>query len=473
MPLLVGHLPAAGADASSAVAPSHTHWRALQLGSEKGVSSRSAIAASSTPTTPVWLTRLLGSSFYRQAAKTLIHAPLHESLTLTDSAPTLVYVNQREIALVKPGVVEWVGSGDATTCVIVILRCARTQRCFATHLDGADRAQIFGSASPPGGKKELASFASALDVQPAAKSANSLCTSMLDALNALTLEDLAEGVDVHICGGFQTHVTARAEGDVEEQGALSSSSDGDEATGEGERSDDEDAAAADQTDGLVQVRDVLWMLSSYANASPVIWGSRLCEMRLQNLCVGPINTQWEADSSITAPASASAASASSHSAVSAKLNAAQLAAPLSYPRPFLTSLFLHIQSGRVEGRFPYTREERGPEMTLRAIRSIASSEPGELVHAYVENSDEFVVPAFEYPRWNAQGLKALLALPDAEFALRCSTSPLVEPPFFIPDMRALYGALVNIPKRSSQRKVFRRAFEEGNKASANLWKLVQ
>lgn len=60
------------------------------------------------------------------------------------------------------------------------------------------------------------------------------------------------------------------------------------------------------------------------------------------------------------------------------------------------------------------------------------------------------------PTSQAPSLRALLSLPDAQFLQKSSTSPLVEPPFFVPDMRDCYEHLAKRPR-------WQMSFPEGEK----------
>lgn len=86
--------------------------------------------------------------------------------------------------------VQYVGSGDATTCVIVAFRCARTRRTAVAHLDGADPGQLWGSARPAVAAKSKLTRAAVIPA--AAPAAGQRCTSVLGLLNAFSAEDIAE-----------------------------------------------------------------------------------------------------------------------------------------------------------------------------------------------------------------------------------------------------------------------------------------
>jgi hypothetical protein len=462
----------------------------------------------------VWLEQLLRTPFLRRSATQLIHARSQTAVAAAGSAadqaaqqttklPPLLYVHQRELAIVSPApskpsskgdddaassvagstetttataaAVEWVGSADATTCVIVALRCTATGRLVLTHLDGADAKQIRGflpakpAAAATGGG------------EPALR-----CTSLLDALNALTDADIAQGIDLHVVGGFQTH---RASEDIID--ASSSDSDGvkeaeeedeeeEEEGGEEEEEDD----SRDQSDGLLQVRDVLQLLHSYARADPSVRGARALDVRVRTLCVGPLNTQWkadvEADDAAQATTVAAAAAASSSAASSSQSATTAPASKQHFPRPYLTSLFLNLRSGALDGHFPLTRESRGPEMALRCVRGFMG--PSELSHVYDERSGKMVLRAFTYAPLSVPGLTRMLSLSDAALLQCSSTSPLVEPASFVPDMRACYTYMRDHPrwqlafsKGPQEKRVYERvSAAAGAKGTedANQWRLV-
>lgn len=196
------------------------------------------------------------------------------------------------------------------------------------------------------------------------------------------------GVDIHIVGGFQTRRTTR------EEDAAAAAMEEKEGSGvaaaeeEGEDDGDHGEHEMDQSDGLVQVRDLLLLLHSYAAGAH----GRPCEMRLQTLCVGPLNTAWGPEDM---PAAAVTAAAASDPLLSATPAVAAAPLPLSFPRPLLTSLFVHVDSGLAVGRMPYARADRGPEMVVRTLRG-GVGPPEELSHVYEESSDRFVVRAFKH-----------------------------------------------------------------------------
>ena len=339
-----------------------------------------------------------------QAAATPAAAPWSPRAPL----PPLVYVHQREIALVSPRLhphVALVGSADATTCVILLLQCAATKRVICSHFDGADRAQIWGEVQPAS-----SSFFSAA-TNAATSSPARVCTSLLDALNQLSDEDCSAGIEVHMAGGFQTHRTGEDEGDAE-------AAEEEQREQQEEAEEEEEEDATDQSDGLVQVRELLRFLDAYsapapnsdsdpAAGPPRVRGCRAIEFRVRTLCVGPLNTQWKADAQ---PAAAAASSSSAAAAVAASSSAAAASsgassssssscADVSYPRPCLTCLFLDPVSGVVLGGLGLGRGERGPHMALRTLRSCLGP-PNQLAQPYDENTDQFVTRAFKHAKIN-------------------------------------------------------------------------
>jgi len=306
---------------------------------------------------------------------------------------------------------------------------------------------------------------------------------------------------------------------------------------EGSEERGEDEHERDQSDGLVQVRDVLLLLHAYSShhppassssdaravvadhpsskhrkrrmAAPPPPGARPVDIRIRTLCVGPLNTQWLPEEDVSAAAEATNQIAASALAPSASAVAPAAAANLSYPRPYLTSLFLRLDGGcnhggsplpLLDGHFPLRREDRGPDMYLRMLRAFIG--PDHLSHVYEEAVaapvptqamddahaqavtdgrstsalisaaatfalppalDRFVIRAFPHSPVNPAVLRSLLSLPDAEFLAQSSTSPLVEPPSFLPDMRDCYTQLMrkhthklNFPKGSKQKNVWQR-----------------
>lgn len=418
---------------------------------------------------PGCLLRLLTNGHLRASARRLTHPPTKNAESATPSAPPagasasaaesvsvglppLVYVHQRELAVVSPARHRWLayaGSGDATTCVIVLLVARRTQRTIVAHLDGASRNQIQDEDTDQWNGGAAAMSTAAAETAPAAAAMTAPCTSLHAALRRFTEEDCAEGIDVHLAGGFQTHVdvataTEHAQADSEPAASRATWEEEDDAEGEHEM---------DQHDGLLQVRDILRFLQRFSSDDQAIGGSRQVDMRLQTLCVGPLNTQWAAENEVGMGAAA----------------AASASVPLSFPRPYLTSLFYHFPSRTVvaEPISPWsstppvtppapaaaaaaaavvglTRFDRGPEMVRRCVRSCFGA--GHLESAYQEDDDCFVLRAVEYPRLNTKSLSALLTLPDDEFLQRSSTSPTCEPPSFLPDMRQMYGFLLHHPQ---------------------------
>ena len=344
--------------------------------------------------------------------------------------------------------VQWAGSADATTCVILILQCETTRRALVVHLDGADSRQLTGevAASTKSSKSKSKSKA-----KPTAAAGRIACVR--DALNLLSAEDCAGGINVHMVGGFQTHRTTAEEREAEEaeermEAAASQSSSSASAAAVAAASlidaaDDADLHS-DQSDGLLLVADILTFLHLYSTSCSALAGSRAVDMRLRTLCVGPLNTQWKAEEAGAMAAAAAADAGAASSSASAVTNAAAASVALSYPRPYLTSLFLHLSTGLMHGHFPLVREDRGPEMILRMVRT-SVGEGAQLTAVYEEAKDEFVVRPFEYGRIHAPSLRALLAMPDAQFLAQSSTSPLVEAPNFLPDMRAVYEHLAARP----------------------------
>lgn len=107
--------------------------------------------------------------------------------------------------------VQYVGSGDATTCVIVALRCARTRRTAVAHLDGADPGQLWGrGGSSTAAKSKQTRAAAVTPAVPAAAAAadGQRCTSVLGLLNAFSADDIAESVINCTRGGHAVGATA-------------------------------------------------------------------------------------------------------------------------------------------------------------------------------------------------------------------------------------------------------------------------
>jgi len=466
------------------------------------------ITSSTTRHLPRWLHVLIHHPSLQSSSHSLIHqhhqhcnhylchsraTQPHSSSTSSPSVPTsshstsssslidpLVYVHQREIALVKSrqGSVVWLGSGDATTCVILLIRCNYTGRCICTHIDGASRQQIFGGRWKKGKIKRDKDSKSDIDTDD-----NRRCQSILDALNQLTDEDCKHGLDVHLVGGFQTDVAQpydqpamkeweeeeRMEEEVEAEWkkgkfqqwiqkhiriehlmATSTNDANDDSDDDGGAHDSSDVS--DMHDGLVQTRDILLLLHAYSSRHPELNGSREIEMRLRTLCVGPNNTQWkeEEEKSETDKSSSSSTTTSSSSSTSDVLahpcpsTFSPSSVPLlHYPRPYLTSLFIHLPSGSLHPYLPYQRCDRGPCMELRVWRGMNGSKDEQgLAQVYQEDDDEFIIKAVKYPSYSPSNLSSFLSLPDSVFIQRCSTSPLVEPPSFIPDMRDAFSFII-------------------------------
>ncbi len=187
MPLLVRIDGAAAAvqqasDAATASAAAVDAWQPLTLDSEGAARRKAAPDA-----TPVWLVRLLRTEYLRQTARQLILA----RSSVRQPLPRLIYAHQREIAIASPSSgAEWIGSADATTCVIVILQCRSTKRTIVTHLDGADARQISGWSDAA--QKVAAAAKGGPEKRRTAFHLN--CTSVIDALNAMQQEDLVESV---------------------------------------------------------------------------------------------------------------------------------------------------------------------------------------------------------------------------------------------------------------------------------------
>ena len=201
----------------------------------------------------------------------------------------------------------------------------------------------------------------------------------------LSLSPVSSGIDIHVVGGFQTRRTTRQEDAAAAAAAMVT----DEKEGDAAEEEDEHAHEMDQSDGLVQVRDLLLLLHSYASGAL----GRPCEMRLQTLCVGPLNTAWgPEDMPVAAATPASAVAAVVANSAGAIASAA---APLSFPRPLLTSLFLHVPSGAALGHMPYGRGDRGPQMVVRTLRG-GVGPPEELSHVYREELDRFEIRAFKH-----------------------------------------------------------------------------
>lgn len=328
---------------------------------------------------PLWLHTLLSHPHLRHTAEGLINRSVGGCEDCSDGG-RLVYVHQRELALVTPqsNRIELVGSGDATTCVIVMMVARRTQRTIVAHCDGASKEQITQGRGKKTDRPATTTPASSTNEK-------TVCVSLHDALDQLTSQDLLDGIDVHLAGGFQTHATQEEkeedEEDEEEEGADADDADEYECD-----DDDDDADDHDQSDGLLQVRDILTFLDAYT--TPIVESNPI-EMRLQTMCVGPLNTQW-----CPPPATAAAAVPSGSVTV-----ATDTATTLSYPRPYVTALYYSFSSRRVSPSLPLTfdsRTCRGPAMILRCIRGFLG--PATLSHAYEEDSDQFVIRPFKYPR---------------------------------------------------------------------------
>lgn len=179
-----------------------------------------------------------------------------------------------------------------------------------------------------------------------------------------------------------------------------------EKEGDAAAEEDEDAHEMDQSDGLVQVRDLLLLLHSYASGAL----GRPCEMRLQTLCVGPLNTAWGPEDMPVAAVTAAGLAVAAHSG--ANSGSAATAAPLSFPRPLLTSLFLHVPSGQALGHMPYGRGDRGPDMVLRTLRG-GVGPPEELSHVYREEQDRFEIRAFRHENMHVSPKLMLMRRPRA------------------------------------------------------------
>jgi hypothetical protein len=91
-----------------------------------------------------------------------------------------------------------------------------------------------------------------------------------------------------------------------------------------------------------------------------------------------------------------------------------------------------------------------------------------------------VLRAFSYSPLSVPGLARMLSLSDAALLQCSSTSPLVEPASFVPDMRACYTYLrdhprwqLAFPKGPQEKRVYERvsAWAKGTE-DANQWRLV-
>ena len=110
--------------------------------------------------------------------------------------------------------------------------------------------------------------------------------------------------------------------------------------------------------------------------------------------------------------------------------------------PILYGAATEIRTGRV---FPATFPYRGPDETIRHLRLTFGARQNGLNDYYNCDTRELIVPAFSCNP-HIENLKYYMELPDETFLQFMSTSPKVEPSYFI----------------ESQKKVFRAAIENPN-----------
>eukprot|EP01124_Arcella_intermedia_P028281 TRINITY_DN5714_c0_g1_i4.p2 TRINITY_DN5714_c0_g1~~TRINITY_DN5714_c0_g1_i4.p2 ORF type:complete len:311 (-),score=65.62 TRINITY_DN5714_c0_g1_i4:42-974(-) len=88
----------------------------------------------------------------------------------------VLYVAQREFATILPAsnpLFNWIGSGAATTCIILLFYCPSSQRSSVGHLDGSD-GQVTGRRG----------------------------CSLLEMLSTFPLDEQEAGIQCHLVGGY-------------------------------------------------------------------------------------------------------------------------------------------------------------------------------------------------------------------------------------------------------------------------------
>ena len=113
----------------------------------------------------------------------------------------------------------------------------------------------------------------------------------------------------------------------------------------------------------------------------------------------------------------------------------------SHNAPILYGAAIEIASGQViPARFPY----RGPDETLRHLRLSFCGRKDTFSDPYNHETGEIVVPAFSVNP-NIENLTYYMRLPDKTFLQFMSTSPKVEPPYFVENQKKIFRTAIQNP----------------------------
>jgi len=122
---------------------------------------------------------------------------------------------------------------------------------------------------------------------------------------------------------------------------------------------------------------------------------------------------------------------------------------VSFKAPIVTSAAINIVTKEV---CPVTFEDRGPEVILRCLLSMAGVDTSlrRIDHEILSHTDEQSkpIPSLKLGPWkynNIDGIDFLLKLDDSQFLQFTSTSPLVEGPNFVPDAKSAFKFLKMYP----------------------------
>jgi len=264
---------------------------------------------------------LINNSYYQNTALELLK-------TRPELTKRTFYVFQKEFATISPASnFDWLGSGDATTCVIVLLRADNSKRVSVGHFDGADN-QITGQVG----------------------------CSLSAMINSFTEEERNQGLCAHLVGGYC---------DEKDQGKL-------------------------LTNKILEV---------FSNSA--------VNIHLDTFFTDRLNTEQK---------------------------------PKIGPVPRTQGAAIHTQTGQVilVSNFKF----RGPEIPLRSIHSFLGSH--QLQNIYDPHTNHMTLGPYYYQPWTKEA-KLLLNNSDKELLQNMSTSPKVEGPNFVKEMRRALGWLVKNP----------------------------
>ncbi len=382
---------------------------------------------------------------FTQSTPLPLYTQPSDSKSASDGRPLAVlYVAQRECAVVSgEDGLEWVGSGDATTCVILILRSSLTGRIACAHFDSEKQIVLSSSANTT-----ATATASAASAKQKTHNPNCSLTGLLDSFTAA---ERAQPFDTHVIGGYNDSKQPTASNSDSSQSLSVSES----------------------------LKTSVALLSGLESRSDM-------QFRLVTACVWTLNTKY-VTLTTTATASASGRKSSAGSAGAGTTTATgtgKSSLPVE-PYPLARDAAINMKTGRLcipqfvllsNGSAEILIDNRGPNYVLRCARIIASDE-STLLHIWrskpntgsksesgesktkqtdsggtAPNTDtdkdfgSVVIPAFTYRCYPT--FAQMKDWSDQMILTNLSTSPLTESPLFAIDMRSVMKWLVQTYPKS-------------------------